>query len=92
MLWRENQHLRGSTIPGTTQLTDTARLSVPITTHEPMTSGLPINLEQSRSLPTSRLPVTNLANFPEDRFWTGSPTIGQSMFKQGSREQTRRVL
>jgi hypothetical protein len=29
VLWRENQHLRGSTIPGTTQLTDTARLSVP---------------------------------------------------------------
>jgi hypothetical protein len=36
-----NQHLRGSTIPGTTQLTDTARLSVPITMHEPMTSDLP---------------------------------------------------
>ena len=46
MLWRENQHLRRSTIPGTTQLTDTARLSVPIATHEPMTSGLPVRHDQ----------------------------------------------
>jgi hypothetical protein len=37
-----NRHLRGSTIRGTTQLTDTERLSVPITMHETMTSDLPV--------------------------------------------------
>jgi len=52
----------------------------------------PINQEQSRSLPTSRLPVTNPANFLEPRFWIVSelPTIPSGCKIESCRAASKR--